>query len=54
MTKKLTACLVDDDAAVRSAFKLLMKSAGINFISFTSAQEYLAGFEPKKDRKSVV
>ena len=47
MTKKLTVCLVDDDAAVRNAFKLLMKSAGINFISFSSAQEYLAGFEPK-------
>ncbi len=47
MTKKLTVCLVDDDAAVRNAFKLLMKSAGINLIAFSSAQEYLAGFEPK-------
>src|SRR5271165_4550453 len=47
MSKKLTACLVDDDAAVRNAFKLLMKSAGINLTSFGSAQEYLAGFEPK-------
>jgi two-component system response regulator FixJ len=47
MTKKLTVCLVDDDAAVRNSFKLLMKSAGINLVSFSSAQEYLAGFEPK-------
>lgn len=47
MSKKLTVCLVDDDAAVRNSFKLLMKSAGINFMSFGSAQEYLAGFEPK-------
>ena len=47
MTKKLTVCLVDDDAAVRNAFKLLMKSAGINLMAFSSAQEYLAGFEPK-------
>src|SRR5579872_1878351 len=47
MSKKLTVCLVDDDAAVRNSFKLLMKSAGINFVSFGSAQEYLAGFEPK-------
>lgn len=47
MSKKLTLCLVDDDAAVRNSFKLLMKSAGINFIAFGSAQEYLAGFEPK-------
>src|SRR5207249_3881947 len=47
MSKKYTVCLVDDDAAIRNAFKLLMKSAGINLISFGSAQEYLAGFEPK-------
>lgn len=47
MSKKLTVCLVDDDAAVRNSFKLLMKSAGINLITFGSAQEYLAGFEPK-------
>jgi two-component system response regulator FixJ len=47
MSKKLTVCLVDDDAAVRNAFKLLMKSAGINLLIFGSAQEYLAGFEPK-------
>jgi FixJ family two-component response regulator len=47
MSKKLTICLVDDDAGVRNAFKLLMKSAGINLMSFGSAQEYLAGFEPK-------
>jgi two-component system response regulator FixJ len=47
MSKKLSICLVDDDAAVRNAFKLLMKSAGINLITFGSAQEYLAGFEPK-------
>src|SRR5437763_6794773 len=47
MSKKLTVCLVDDDAAVRNAFKWLMKSAGMNLIVFGSAQEYLAGFEPK-------
>jgi two-component system response regulator FixJ len=47
MSKKLTVCLVDDDAAVRNSFKLLMKSAGINLLTFGSAQEYLAGFEPK-------
>jgi FixJ family two-component response regulator len=47
MSKKLSVCLVDDDAAVRNAFKLLMKSAGINLISFSSVQDYLAGFEPK-------
>ena len=47
MSKKLSVCLVDNDAAVRNSFKLFMKSAGINLISFGSAQEYLAGFEPK-------
>jgi two-component system response regulator FixJ len=47
MSKKLSVCLVDDDAGVRNAFKLLMKSAGINLITFNNAQEYLAGFDPK-------
>ena len=47
MSKKLTVCLVDDDAAVRNAFKLLMKSAGLNLLTFGSAQEFLASFEPK-------
>ena len=47
MSKKLTVCLVDDDAAVRNACKLMTKSGGLNLISFGSAQEFLAGFEPK-------
>src|SRR5262245_42241794 len=47
MSKKLSVCLVDSDAAVRNSFKVFMKTAGINLISFANAQEYLAGFEPK-------
>ena len=44
---KHTVCLVDDDAAVRNSFKLLMKSAAINLITFGSAQEFLSGFDAK-------
>lgn len=44
---KLSVCLVDDDAAVRNSFKVLMKSAGHNLITFGSAQEFLSGFDPK-------
>jgi two-component system, LuxR family, response regulator FixJ len=47
MSKKFTVCLVDDDAAVRNSMKIMMKSAGIPFISFGSAQEYLAQFDSK-------
>ena len=47
MSKKFTVCLVDDDAAIRTTIKAMMKAAGIPFISFSSAQEYLAGFDAK-------
>ncbi len=44
---KLSVCLVDDDAAVRSSFKLLMNTAGYKLITFANAQEFLSGFEAK-------
>ena len=47
MSKKFTICLVDDDTAIRTTIKAMMKAAGIPFISFSSAQEYLAGFDAK-------
>ena len=47
MSKKLALCLVDLDAAERDSFLLIVKPAGINLVSFGSAQEYLGGFEPK-------
>ena len=47
MSKKLALCLVDLDAAERDSFLLIVKPAGINLVSFGSAQEYLGGFKPK-------
>ena len=40
-------CLVDDDATVRAAFKVLMKSAGLSLVSFASAEEFLEGYQDK-------
>jgi two-component system response regulator FixJ len=42
-----TVCLVDDDAAVREAFAVLLKSAGLKLMTFSSANEFLGGFEPR-------
>lgn len=42
-----TVCLVDDDAGVCEAFRVLMKSAGLKLITFRSANEFLGGFEPR-------
>jgi FixJ family two-component response regulator len=40
-----TVYVVDDDEAVRSSLKLLLKSAGVASEAFASAQEFLAGYE---------
>lgn len=40
-------CLVDDDATVRAAFKVLMKSAGLTLVSFASAEEFLEEYQDK-------
>ena len=42
-----SVCLVDDDAGVRDAFRLLMKTSGLKLITFNSANEFLANFEPR-------
>jgi len=39
--------LVDDDATIRASFKVLMKSAGLNLVSFASAEEFLEGYHDK-------
>jgi len=41
-------CLVDDDAAFSESFRLGAKTAGYDTVSFSSAQEFLAGFNPAK------
>jgi two-component system response regulator FixJ len=45
---KYRVCLVDDDAGFRESFRLAAKTAGFDTVSFGSAQEFLAGFEPTK------
>ncbi len=41
-----TVMVVDDDAAVRSAMRSLLKSVGLNSALFASAQEFLASYQP--------
>jgi FixJ family two-component response regulator len=43
-----TVFIVDDDEAVRSALRLLMKSVGHAATSFDSAQEFLARYSPQQ------
>ena len=44
---KLSVCLVDDDAAVRNSFKLLMNTAGYKFTSFGSARNFFLASTPR-------
>lgn len=43
-----TVHVVDDDAAVRKALSLLMKSAGLRANTYASAEEFLAHYEPSE------
>ncbi len=43
-----TVFIVDDDAEVRDALKLLMDSVGLAAETFASAQDYLDQFEPQR------
>ncbi len=43
-----TVFIVDDEAEVRDALKLLMDSVGLAAETFASAQEYLDQFEPQR------
>jgi len=40
--------VVDDDAGVRNAMRLLLKSVGLNHQLFSSAQEFLAAYQPSQ------
>jgi two-component system response regulator FixJ len=50
MTKP-TVCLVDDDADLRNAMRLLLKAEGINLVSFATAKEFLADLDNKETPK---
>lgn len=45
MTRQATVHVVDDDDAVRSSLRLLLKSAGLPTIAHASAQEFLAAWD---------
>jgi FixJ family two-component response regulator len=48
MPSEPTVFIVDDDAEVRAALKLLMQSVGLQVETFASAQEYLDRFDPER------
>jgi two-component system response regulator FixJ len=48
MDKKSVVFMVDDDYAVREGIELLVKSVGMEFKGFSSAQEYQDGCEPSE------
>jgi FixJ family two-component response regulator len=47
MSAKLAACLVDDDANIRNAFKAVMKSSGIPHVTYADAEDFLEGFHER-------
>jgi FixJ family two-component response regulator len=48
MSSNETVFVVDDDEAVRAALALLLQSVGLATQSHASAQEFLAGFDPRR------
>jgi len=47
MSAKLAVCVVDDDAELRGALKLLFKSRNIPYLSFGTAGEFFEGYTQK-------
>lgn len=43
-----TVFVVDDDDAVRSALRLLLKSVGLAAVTYASAQEFLDAYDPTR------
>jgi two-component system response regulator FixJ len=48
MSQEPTVFIVDDDAEVRDAIKLLMDSVGLAAETYDSAQDYLDRFDPER------
>jgi FixJ family two-component response regulator len=46
--------LIEDDKSVRRAFELFLKSAGMKYISYESAAEFLSGFKQGLDDTLVL
>src|SRR5262245_57849429 len=47
MSAKLAVCVIDDDAELRGALKLLFKSRNIPYLSFGTAGEFFEGYTQK-------
>ena len=45
-TKKPIVMVVDDDSGVRNAMRILLKSVGMESALYSSAQEFLAAWQP--------
>jgi FixJ family two-component response regulator len=41
--------IIEDDLSVREAIEVLLKSAGMKYQSFSSAEQFLGGFKPCKE-----
>jgi tripartite-type tricarboxylate transporter receptor subunit TctC len=48
MSKSPIVMVVDDDAGVRNAMRALLKSVGIGAALYSSAQEFLAAYDPQQ------
>jgi two-component system response regulator FixJ len=44
--KKPSIMVVDDDSGVRNAMRILLKSVGLDSVLYSSAQEFLAAYQP--------
>jgi FixJ family two-component response regulator len=47
-TRKPLVMVVDDDSGVRNAMRILLKSVGLDSVSYPSAQEFLAAWQPSQ------
>jgi FixJ family two-component response regulator len=48
MTRQPAVFIVDDDDAVRSSLRLLLKSAGLPAVGYASAREFLDAWQPEQ------
>ena len=48
MTRQPAVFIVDDDDAVRSSLRLLLKSAGLGTVAYASAKEFLDTWQPEQ------
>ena len=46
--------LIDDDRSVRRGFELFLKSAGMPFMSFASASDFLDSFASDTNQKDII